>query len=176
MYRQQSIQTQFAVPPDIYFDLDGLFADFFPVAERILGRPYADVPPAEAWRVLSQVPHLFRHLPLLPGSLAMLDEVAHHGNRVAILTALPQPTGLLVTADADKRGWVAEFASPTLRVITIEGGVNKRQYAHPFAVLVDDSARNLEHWRAAGGIGILHTDVETTLAELRKLGLVPPAQ
>lgn len=161
----------FAVPPTIYFDLDGLFADFFSVAARILGRPYTEVSPEEAWGVLSQVPHLFRNLPLLDRSREMLDAVAHHGNRVAILTAKPRPTGFLVTAEADKRAWVAEIISPTLRVVTIEGGVNKRQFAHPFAVLVDDLQRNLDHWKEGGGIPVLHTDVDSTLAQLRALGL-----
>jgi len=37
-------------------------------------------------------------------------------------------------------------------------------------VLIDDFDKNIREWQAAGGIGILHTDVGKTISELKRLG------
>ena len=37
-------------------------------------------------------------------------------------------------------------------------------------VLIDDYIKNIQEWESAGGIGIRHTNVSKTLAELKKLG------
>ena len=37
-------------------------------------------------------------------------------------------------------------------------------------VLIDDYAKNIKEWEAAGGIGILHTNVGKTINKLKGLG------
>ena len=37
-------------------------------------------------------------------------------------------------------------------------------------VLIDDHQKNIMEWEAKGGIGILHTNVGKSIAELKKLG------
>ena len=37
-------------------------------------------------------------------------------------------------------------------------------------VLIDDYIKNIREWESAGGIGIVHTSISKTLAELKKLG------
>ncbi|WP_109015995.1 hypothetical protein [Novimethylophilus kurashikiensis] len=160
------------VPTRLYFDLDGVFADFFPFVRQILKRDYTEMSGAMAWGRLSLVPNLFSKLPLIPDSMRLLDAVSHLGEGVEILTAMPLPTGFLVTAERDKRHWVARNLSPDLKVNTVYGGVNKYKFVSPGAVLVDDLERNLKPWEEAGGIAIHHTDVDSTLAALKALGLV----
>ena len=36
--------------------------------------------------------------------------------------------------------------------------------------LIDDYMKNIKEWEAKGGIGIHHTNVSKTIAELKKLG------
>ena len=48
---------------------------------------------------------------------------------------------------------------------------NKKDYADKNSILIDDYSKNIEQWRAAGGIGILHTSAEDTIKQLQKLGL-----
>jgi len=38
------------------------------------------------------------------------------------------------------------------------------------AILIDDFPRNIDQFKAAGGIGILHTNTVKTIKELKKLG------
>lgn len=156
----------------IYLDLDGVFADFYGTAQRVLGRPFESLPPEQAWGQLDQVPQLFRDLPVLPGSLELLSALQHHSARLEVLSGLPRPTKELASAAQDKREWVARHLSAELKVNLIEGGVNKWTFARPGDVLIDDLLRNLGPWELAGGIGVHHTSVANTLEKLRQLGLV----
>ena len=47
----------------------------------------------------------------------------------------------------------------------------KKNYAAPNHILIDDKKSNIDEWRAAGGIGILHTSAADTIQQLKKLGL-----
>ena len=48
---------------------------------------------------------------------------------------------------------------------------NKKNYANANSILIDDMQKNIDQWRAAGGIGILHTSAASTIEQLKKLGL-----
>jgi hypothetical protein len=43
---------------------------------------------------------------------------------------------------------------------------NKKKYAAPNHVLIDDRKDNIEGWESEGGIGILHTSAEDTIVKL----------
>lgn len=153
----------------IYLDLDGVLADFYGHARAILGAEYPTDDTAAAWRRLSAVPHLYRSLPPLQGAVALYRALAASGRRLAVLTALPHPTGHLMTAPRDKRAWVARHLSATLQVITVSHGEEKAVFAAPEALLIDDSARNLSAWEAAGGMGFLHRSCSETSSALAQL-------
>ena len=55
--------------------------------------------------------------------------------------------------------------------LLLEYSSQKKKYAGPNCILIDDRDRNIEQWVSAGGIGILHKDFNTTILELEKLGL-----
>jgi hypothetical protein len=55
--------------------------------------------------------------------------------------------------------------------LTLAQSFNKKNYAEPNHILIDDRLSNIEQWRAAGGIGILHTSSDETITQLKKLGL-----
>ncbi len=55
--------------------------------------------------------------------------------------------------------------------LTLAYSANKKNYAAPNHILIDDRADNINQWEAAGGIGILHTSTASTLAKLKELGL-----
>jgi cytidyltransferase-like protein len=47
----------------------------------------------------------------------------------------------------------------------------KQELAEPNAILIDDREDNIKQWKAAGGIGILHTSADDTIKQLQELGL-----
>ena len=55
--------------------------------------------------------------------------------------------------------------------LTLAYSANKKNYAAPNHILIDDRADNINQWKNAGGIGILHTSTASTIAKLKELGL-----
>jgi 5'(3')-deoxyribonucleotidase len=157
--------------PIIYFDMDGVLADFDKAAEAVLGVSghkfaftHGD---AEFWRRVDAVPDFFLGFDLMPGARALWN--ATKGRQRAILTALPK-TGADNVA-RQKRGWVASYLGPEVTVITCLTK-EKPNYCRPGDILIDDRNVNLAAWEAAGGIFIHHERVTDTLIRLGQLGLV----
>jgi hypothetical protein len=47
----------------------------------------------------------------------------------------------------------------------------KQFYASPRSILIDDRADNIQRWKEAGGIGIIHISAADTIQQLKELGL-----
>lgn len=147
----------------IYLDLDGVFADFQKKLEDAFGPTYDQLTDKELWAELEKEQHLFLHLDEIDDAQSLfksLNLIADdYGQDVAILTALPIPTGNLSTARKDKVEWVREHLSSTIQVNTVIGGTNKARFVNlnnDVDILIDDRKKNIVAWEKAGGIGILH--------------------
>lgn len=73
------------------------------------------------------------------------------------------------TSRLGKRLWVRNNM-PGVK-LTLAQAYLKKNYAAPNHILIDDRKSNIDEWRAAGGIGILHTSAADTIQQLKKLGL-----
>ena len=73
------------------------------------------------------------------------------------------------TSRLGKRLWVRNNM-PGIK-LTLAQAYNKKNYAEPNHILIDDRESNIEQWREAGGIGILHTSAADTINQLKALGL-----
>ena len=73
------------------------------------------------------------------------------------------------TSRLGKRLWVRNN-TPGVK-LTLAQAYAKKNYAAPNHILIDDRKSNIDEWRAAGGIGILHTSTSNTIQQLKKLGL-----
>lgn len=155
----------------VYLDLDGVLADFYGTARRLLKRAYSELPPEEAWGILGKTPNLFLNLPLLPDARALWEGVEREVGRpnMRVLTASPRDTGYLFSAPMDKRAWVHRHFDGQCEVHVVLGSAKKAAYAEPHAILIDDQARNIHDWEAAGGIGIHHRDAESSLKTLQEI-------
>ena len=72
---------------------------------------------------------------------------------------------------SQKRQWLKTHGI-TYNALVVPGGSKKAEYAKsPWDILIDDTPRNIEKFRAAGGSAILHTDVIDTVQKLRKIHL-----
>lgn len=65
--------------------------------------------------------------------------------------------------------WVARELPETKLIL--RKAEQKRVFANPESILIDDLEKNIQQWIESGGIGILHTSAENTINELKKLGL-----
>lgn len=68
-----------------------------------------------------------------------------------------------------KRVWVKREL-PGVKLI-LRNADQKQQFATPTSILIDDRKENIEQWENKGGIGIFHTDTQSTINKLKKLGL-----
>jgi len=59
---------------------------------------------------------------------------------------------------------------PTTKLVLSQAR-NKKNYANPDSILIDDRESNIDQWIKAGGVGILHTDTASTINKLKELGL-----
>ena len=155
----------------VYLDLDGVLADFYGTARRLLKRAYAELPPEEAWGILDKTPNLFLGLPVLPDAHALWQGVKEQVGRqnMRVLTSSPRDTGYLFSAPMDKRAWVHRHFDGQCEVHVVLGWAKKAAYAESHAILIDDQARNIHAWEAAGGIGIHHQDAESSLKTLQEI-------
>lgn len=166
--------------PKIYLDLDGVFANLDKAMVRLLQcHHWRDITPGKFWEAVETVPNFFYTLEVIEDSLPILYELSKHHtfDTLEVLTAVPRqrPEGYLATCVEDKVQWVQDVLKSEMKVNTIQGGVNKKVFAekYPGAILVDDTLRNISAWEEAGGIGILHTDTQSTLEKLRVVGALP---
>ncbi len=158
-----------------YVDLDGVLADFHGAAEKALGRKVdrnTDLNGAD-WKMIGEVEDFWSGMDFLRSGRKLWNHIRKQ--QPFILSALPRTdTG---GAKQGKVAWVGRNLK----------GVSKdrillvlRKDKQKFAVnaggrpnlLIDDNAKNISEWKAAGGIGILHhsTKVNQTIARLKKLG------
>lgn len=82
-------------------------------------------------------------------------------------------TGHVLGAAQEKRNWVCKHLGDDVANTArfVRDGANKAQYASATTVLIDDRQKVITPWKAAGGIGVLHTSAEDTIRQLKELGL-----
>lgn len=73
------------------------------------------------------------------------------------------------TSRVGKNEWVDKELPGTHLIL--RSSENKKEFASPISILIDDRDVNIEQWIEKGGIGILHTSTKNTIKELKKLGL-----
>lgn len=155
----------------VYFDLDGVLADYDKAANRVLqtdNHYKFDFihGPAEYWRRINEDTEFFARMDMMPGARLML-KLTEHVSR-GIITALPKTNGDRVAAQ--KREWVERHIGP-LEVITCQTH-EKPNYCQPGDILIDDRAVNKAAWEAKRGHYILHTDPLDTIHQLNLLGAI----
>ena len=125
----------------VFIDLDGVQADFQSRVIEVTGKPYD---PKTSWKIIETILNFFYFLKPLPFKFS--------GDYI-VLTALPEPTGLLTTAAKDKMDWVQRYLQRPC--VCVPGWQYKKDFCNsPYDVLIDDSERNVNDWP---GIGILYS-------------------
>ncbi len=152
--------------------MDGVVADFDRFMLENLGRtfPHQGGPTdPEMWKFLESVENLYYKLELTPYATRLMDAILAVGVPVAMLTAIPRRS-TIPEAEADKRRWMKDKL-PQYDVPVLIGPFSRDKQKHiryMGDILIDDREDNIDRWIKAGGIGILHKDIEETLQLLKK--------
>ena len=161
----------------IYFDMDGVLADFDKSADAVSGLPHLS--PGELrseedddlmWSKIREIPHFYDTLDPMPGAVEMFNMIFDKfGTDVEILTGIPKPKRGITTAGEDKINWVRRYLDKDVKVNIVFKEEKKNYCKGPEYVLIDDTRSNIDSWVQNGGTGILHTDPEKTIKELLSL-------
>ena len=103
----------------------------------------------------------------MPNMLKLVSYVKQTGLPWEILTCSGEIERPLVVAD--KVNWIREHVDYNVVVTSTLKGKHKAVFAKKGDILVDDKKSNVEAWKDAGGIGILHTDIDETIEELKTI-------
>ena len=97
----------------IYFDLDGVLADFDRGVMELAGfnrngaTGGSDIKDDGMWQAIAGVPNFYDKLELMPGAKEMFNSIyKKYGDKVEILTGIPKPKRNILTVSEDKTNCV----------------------------------------------------------------------
>lgn len=165
----------------IYLDMDGVLADFEKGVQDLChmeplsqnGKRRNPKQDDLMWDAIRMTDHFYDCLELMPGAKELFDLLyGKYGDRCAILTGIPRKERSITTAEQDKRDWTRRLLSDTVKVYAVNRKDKQQYCTGPETVLIDDLEKTIREWQALGGTGILHTDVKSTLEQLKSLELL----
>lgn len=168
----------------VYIDLDGVMVDLYPALfEKMQFRFPKNQPENRAeidamWEQLAiEQPNFWLELDPMPYAQELFNKILELDPTPHVLSATPQPYAGERNTDCawQKIQWVSKnLPDDTWARTIITKSKLKQEWINkePFAarkILVDDHPGNIRRWIEAGGIGVHHTDINKTLAELEAL-------
>ena len=158
----------------IFFDLDGVLADFDYGVVAFAGFEILDQSSQDYAREDLMLEHIrkvnrfYYKLPPMPGAVDMFNSVySKYGDCVEILSGIPKPRRGITGAADDKIEWAHKYLSADLKVNIVFKEEKKNYCKGKDYILIDDLDANIHAWEKCGGTGILHTSPEITLSELK---------
>lgn len=150
----------------IYQDMDGCITNFGKAIKELgLTFDILDNEPGRAWPIINKAGENFwSQMSWLKDGKELWDYIKKYDP-----TILSAPS----SANSSKTGkllWVKNELGQNVKVILCKAK-DKQQYADKRSILIDDMEKNIEQWEAAGGIGILHKNTDSTIKRLKELGL-----
>ena len=171
----------------IYFDMDGVLADFEKGVKDICGiepppQPQ-DLSEAERmekkaaddqmWELIREAGNFYYQLELMPGAKELFDAVyAKYGDKVEILTGVPKEKRHIDSAKDDKRRWVEEKLSKEVGFNACAREEKIKKARGKGCILIDDMALNIAEWEQEGGTGIRNLDAASTMEKLKEMGIL----
>jgi len=152
------------LPFQIFLDLDGVFADFDGGFKKITGHFPKEVDKKILWKTIYNADHFFYNLDFIPEAKKLWKVV--EPTEPKFLTGMPSS----IEGRDDKVRWVHKHFGSQYEVIVLPKK-DKRKYAEPNHILIDDRKDNISEWKADGGIGIFHEvdDFDGTISQLKAI-------
>jgi len=152
----------------IFLDMDGVLVNFDQQFQELTGMMPREFESKydsnKFWEEIDNAGVGFwRGMKWMPGGEALYNRASQFDHAL-----LSSPSRSEVSK-IGKRLWRRDKTPDTKLILA--RSYNKRKYAAPNHILIDDREDNIQQWRDAGGIGILYKSADQVNAELDKLGL-----
>lgn len=158
----------------IYFDMDGVLADFERGINEICGMDMpiqglsTDEEDNRMWEAVKEADHFYDNLEPMKGAIDMYRELSSKYD-CEILSAIPKPHRGIATAGEDKRNWVCRVLSPSMNVNIVYSQDKKNYAKDKGTILIDDLDKNIKEWENCGGTGIKFESAEQVLKRIKDL-------
>ena len=110
----------------------------------------------------------FENLEWFPGGKELLDFIQNETDWEVEILSSSGGEKFHSEVAAQKVVWLCNNGIP-YKANIVPGRKHKTAYATPETILIDDTEDIIVNFNAAGGLGILHKDINDTLAKLRTL-------
>lgn len=162
----------------IYFDMDGVLADFERGVRELCHIEPVDQSKAtnaqtdRLWEAVKKVPHFYLNLEPVKSAVELFNEVhGKFGENCQILTGIPKPRRGIENAGEDKTEWAHKFLSPDVKVNVVFREEKTKFCTGKNCILIDDYGKNIREWENAGGKGILFTTAQKAREKLGEMKL-----
>ena len=166
-YRPEIFSEADALKGDykIYCDMDGVLVDFDKGYKELTGTEASfDTPKEEFWEPITKAGAAFWiRLKWMPDGKQLWDYIKPYNPDLLSAPSREESSKI------GKRVWVKREL-PGVKLI-LRQAERKQEFSTPNSILIDDRADNIQRWKDAGGIGIIHTSAADTIQQLKDLGL-----
>jgi hypothetical protein len=149
----------------IYCDMDGVLVDFEKGYKELTGKDASyKTNPEEFWEPISKAGASFWiKLQWMPDGKQLWEFIKPYNPELLSAPSREESSKI------GKFTWVKRNIPGTKLIL--RQAERKQEFATPNSILIDDRADNIQRWKDAGGIGIVHTSAADTIQQLQKLGL-----
>ena len=151
----------------IYCDMDGVIVDFEDGYERLTGKNIKGnhvKGDADFWQPITDAGIKFwAGLKWMPDGKELWSYIKPYNPKILSAPSREESSKI------GKHVWVKNNISDTKLIL--RSAERKQELSELNAILIDDREDNIQQWKDAGGIGILHTSANNTIKQLQELGL-----
>ena len=160
----------------IYVDMDGVVADFDQRFRDLAGmgpREFEEKYGKNAfWDFIDEGDNklvFWVGIPPMSDAKQLIDYVSKYDYEMLTAPSLKKQS--LMGKGLWMKNQTNKGLFPSKPKVNYKSAKNKKDFAAPNNILIDDREDTINSWNAAGGIGILHTSAASTISQLKKLGL-----
>ena len=155
----------------LYLDMDGVLCDFEKRFTELYGKDALGA--RDRKNFTTNWPNFimdgnFESLEWFPGGKELLDFIQNKTDWEVEILSSSGGEKFHSEVAAQKVVWLCDKGIP-YKANIVPGRKHKTAYATPETILIDDTEDIIVNFNAAGGLGILHKDINETLAKLRTL-------
>jgi hypothetical protein len=155
----------------LYLDMDGVLCNFEKRFTELYGKDALGA--RDRKNFTTNWPNFimdgnFESLEWFPGGKELLDFIQNETDWEVEILSSSGGEKFHSEVAAQKVVWLCDKGIP-YKANIVPGRKHKTAYATPETILIDDTEDIIVNFNAAGGVGILHKDINETLAKLRTL-------